>query len=506
MSGSERLALLAPQAESDRAQPPGSQTAGSAAHNQAIASGVMWQGALRWISQVLAWTATIVIARRLSPADYGIAGSAGVFVGLLSLVTDGGLARALVMRRERDDSAVRQVHGAAIATGVVLALVMLLAALPLAAYYAEPRLAPVVMVLSSVLVLSGLNAIPLAVMQQQLQYRLLAAIDFGKAIAQGLTVLICALLGLRYWSLAIGLIAGHLVALLWTRRYVRLAPRRPVRAAIGPTLQYAQHLVVSALAWYLYSNADFAIVGGVAGLAALGYYQFAWNVAQLPGEKLANVLQAVVLPFFGSIGEDRAALRHYFLILSELLVSVMLPILFGFALVSPIAVPLIFGAKWAASIPVMQVLVICAAINSVSMLSQHVLGATGQAVVTARLNLAALVILPTGFFIAARQSGPLAVACVWLLAQPMLVGVPLLKLRSSIDLSVRQYLRNLRAPFFCSLGMAAAVLGVRTRLHGVAPIVQLFVLCTLGAVVYLASFFLIFRARVNAIVSVWRDR
>ena len=82
----------------------------------------------------------------------------------------------------------------------------------------------------------------------------------------------------------------------------------------------ARHLVVSALAWYLYSNADFAVVGRVAGLSALGYYQFAWNVAQLPGEKLANVLQAVVLPFFGSIGDDRNALRHYFLILSELLV------------------------------------------------------------------------------------------------------------------------------------------------------------------------------------------
>ena len=506
MSGADRTALLDTQPEPGDTPPSAAPSAGSAAHNQAIATGVMWQGTLRWLSQVLAWTATIVIARRLSPGDYGIAGSAGVLVGLLTLVTDGGLARALIMRRDRDDQTVQQVHGAAIATGVTLAILMLLIAYPMASFYAEPRLAPVIIVLSLVLLLSGANAIPMAMMQQQLQYRLLAAIDFGKAIAQGGTVLACARLGFRYWSLAIGLIAGHLVALLWTRRYVQLKARRPNRAVIGPTVDYAKHLVVSALAWYLYSNADFAVVGRVAGLSALGYYQFAWNVAQLPGEKLANVLQAVVLPFFGSIGDDRNALRHYFLILSELLVSVMLPILFGFALVSPIAVPLIFGAKWATSVPIMQVLVACAALSSVSMLSQHVLGATGQAKVTARLNLAALAILPVCFFIAARLSGPLAVAGVWLAAQPFLVGVPLLKLRASIGLSVREYLGNLRAPFLCSLAMAAAVLSARTQLTNVAPIVQLGLLSGLGAVVYVTGFILIFRNRVDAIVSVWRDR
>lgn len=505
MSGGEAGVVAV---EDESTAPPGSEpaSAGSAAHNQAIATGVMWQGALRWTSQVLAWTATIVIARRLSPGDYGIAGTAGILVGLLSLVTDGGLARALVMRRVRDERLVGELHGAAIATGAALALLMLVAAFPIATFYSEPRVAPVIMALSVVLLLSGVNAIPLAVMQQQLQYRLLAAIDFGKAIAQASTVLLCALLGFRYWSLAIGLIVGHVVAVTWTRRYARVRPLRPDFASIGPTLGYARHLVVSSLAWYLYSNADFAVVGRVAGLSALGYYQFAWNVAQLPGEKLANVLQAVVLPFFGSIGDDRAALKHYFLILSELLVSVMLPILFGFALVSPLAVPLIFGAKWAASVPIMQVLVVCAALGSVSMLSHHVLGATGQAKVTARLNVAALVTLPLGFFAAAKLSGPLAVAWVWLIAQPLLVGVPLVALKRSIGLSIRDYFGNLRGPLICSLLMTAAVLALRIVIHEVAPIVQLIVLSGAGALVYVASFVLFFRSRIDAIVSVWRDR
>jgi O-antigen/teichoic acid export membrane protein len=508
MSGVERTALLDP-APPESGSAGGSEAAvaaGSAAHDHAIVSGVMWQGALRWLSQALSWTATIVIARRLSPEDYGLAGTATVMVGLLSLLTEAGLGRALVMRRDRDERVVRQAHGAAILIGVASALLMLILAVPLARFYSEPRVTWVVAALSLALIFSGMNAIPLAVLQQQLHYRRLAAIDFCKAIAQAGTVLVGALLGLRHWSLVLGLIVGHFAAMMMTRRYIRLIANRPSRADLAPTLEYAQHLVLSALAWYLYSNSDFAVVGRVVGLSALGYYQFAWNVAQLPGEKLGNVLQSVVGPFFGAIGDDKRALRHYFLVLSELLVSIMLPVLFGFALVSPIAVPLIFGAKWSASVPVMQILVLCSALSSISLLSHHVLSASGQAIVATRLNLAALVVMPLGFYVAAKFYGPLAVAAVWLLAQPVLMGVPLLRMRQTIDLPVSSYLRSLRAPIVCSFLMAGVVLVLAQVIRGVAPIVQLLALSATGAAIYVVSFRLLFRARINAIVSLWKDR
>ena len=90
MSGVERTALLdppPPESGSQGALSPASAAAGSAAHNQAIATGVVWQGALRWLVQILSWTATLVIARKLSPEDYGIAGTATVLVGLVSQLT-----------------------------------------------------------------------------------------------------------------------------------------------------------------------------------------------------------------------------------------------------------------------------------------------------------------------------------------------------------------------------------------------------------------------------------
>ena len=475
-------------------------------HDATVAQGVVWQASLRWLGQLLAWTATIVVARRLSASDYGIAGAATVSVGFLSLVFDSGIARALTFRREQSETVLRQAHGAAILLGMLLALALMVGAVPASRFFREPAMVPVVMSGGLTLVAVGFTTVPMALLQRQLRYRELATIDLGRATVQAATVLGGALLGWGYWSLVAGLLAGAFSGVALTSRWSRIAPAVPTRAALAPTLSYARQLVVGVLAWYAYSNADFIVVGRVLGVAALGYYQFAWNIAQLPGEKLANILQAVAGPFFGAIGDDRVALRHYFVLLSLLLASVMIPVLVGFALVAPVAVPLVFGAKWVPAIILTQLLIARAAIGSLSLLSHHVLGATGSAHVTARVNLAAVLVLPVAFLLAAKWGGPIWVAVVWLLAQPLLIAVPLAALRTAIDLTIPQYLVGLWPPVFCSAVMAITVFVLRSLLSGLPAVALLVVLSCIGAAVYVLSYRVLFPDPMRSLLVLWRDR
>ena len=136
---------------------------------------------------------------------------------------------------------------------------------------------------------------------------------------QATVVITGALLGCGPWALATGLLEGQFTVVVLARRLSIQQPLRPTWLRLKPTVHYARYLVTGTLAWSFYSSSDFAAVGRVAGIAALGYYQFAWNVAQLPGEKLGSVLQSVVGPFFGTIGDDHTSLRHYFLLLSAYL-------------------------------------------------------------------------------------------------------------------------------------------------------------------------------------------
>ena len=141
-----------------------------------------------------------------------------------------------------------------------------------------------------------------------------------------------------------------------------------------------------------------------------------------------------------------------------------------------------------------------------STLGHHVLGATGQAGIGTRVNLGALMVMPVAFYIAARLSGPLAVACVWLVAQPVLMGIPLVRVKQTIGLSISAYFRSLRAPLVCSMLMTVVVLGVQQFTGGLAPVVQLLAASLVGALVYAAAFRFLFRDRVVAIRSLWKTR
>ena len=184
----------------------------------------------------------------------------------------------------------------------------------------------------------------------------------------------------------------------------------------------------------------------------------------------------------------------------------MLPVLTGFALVAHIAVPLLFGDKWVPTVPIMQILVLSSAVSSLSMLNHHVLVASGYAAVGTRVTLVAAIVLPVTFYLAARFSVTLAVAGVWLIAQPVLTLVSLSNVRRAVQLPIRSYLVNLRAPVVCSALMAGVVIAVDSMLPSIPPIAKLIVLCAAGATAYMLIYLLLYRDRLTTFVTVWKSR
>src|SRR5690606_13550615 len=224
--------------------------------DRSLVRGIAWTGSVKWTVQVLSWASTLVIVRHVSPSDYGIVGSATLYLGLLTLVADFGIAAAVIRLRDLAQDLLEQLHGAATALGALGTLVGLAISVPLGWFFKSPPLPAVVATLSATLLVAGLRTVPLAVMQRDLRFRAIAFIEAGQAVIGAVVTVTRAVLGWGYWALAAGSLVQAAVFTLLTLRAQPLGLHPPRVAELRAPLTITKHVLVGPLSWWTYSNAD----------------------------------------------------------------------------------------------------------------------------------------------------------------------------------------------------------------------------------------------------------
>jgi O-antigen/teichoic acid export membrane protein len=452
-----------------------------------LAKGVLWIGSFRWAAQVLSWLSTLVVIRLLSPSDYGIVGMALTWIGVASVVSELGLGAAVVALPRLSSREAAQLHVVAIAAGITMAGISLLAAPIIAAFFREPILNVVVPVLSALFVLESGRTVPVALLSRQLEYRTVALMEFGRAVGTTVAVLSFALMGYGYWSLVFGSLIGTGLASGWALWIVRPAYLWPSWSELSTPIQYSRHIVVNRLAWQIYINADYVIVGRLLGVQALGLYAVARNLSALPAEKLGNVVTAAAGPFFAAIRADRQKLRHYVCRVTEVLCITLHPVLIGFCLVADLAVPIALGAQWTEAVPALRILLVYATLHSATTLLHPVLLVTGHTRIAMHAALLTLFVLVPGFVIGAQQGGARGAALVWLMSFPIVIAWPLRTALRAIDVKMTAYLALWRPAAEAVAVMMVAVILARSGAQVVRCSLEteLAVAVAVGAVAYI---------------------
>lgn len=454
---------------------------------------------MKWLTQLLRWSSTLIIARLLTPTDYGLVGMAMIYLGLVQLVNEFGLSSAIV-QRSLDEDQLARLGGVSAILGGILFLASAAASHVIALLFAEPRVQLVLLALSSTFLIRGLQVLPRGLLTRELKFRALAGVDAAEAATLTLATLGLALLGYGYWSLVVSSVLSALVGTLCA---MRLRPHRVAwpgaLSTLRDSLTFGGHVVLSRLAWYAYSNADFAVVGRVLGTAALGAYSFGWSIASIPVERVSATVGRVVLGVFSSLQRDYAAIRRYLLALTEGIALLTFPAAVGLSLVAHDFVLVVLGAKWNAAVVPLQLLSLYAGVRSIDALFPQILLATGHSRQNARFSLIALAVLPLLFFLGSRW-GTAGVASAWI------VGFPLVVLPTNFRYTLRllgvsapEYLRALWPALSGTALMAAAVLGTRaTTPASLPPSLRLALEVVIGACVYGAFIRLAHAERVRA--------
>jgi O-antigen/teichoic acid export membrane protein len=480
----------------------------SASHDQQTAldyqlvTGIAWTAVLRWSAQIVSWIATAVAARLLAPGDYGIMSMAMLAVGLVRMVDDFGLDAILVQDRSIVGDSQARLAGLAILVAAIACAGIVLLARPIAGFFKEPEVAAVVGVLGTLVLIESLQVVPRAVLQREVEYRMLGWAQFIQVAVTQSVLVLGAYLGWRYWALVFSTLAGAAAATLlliaWRPYSVRW-PRNLARLA-KPLLQ-GWRMLASRAAWYAYSSADQTIIGRMLGKDALGAYSFATTFSTTISQEISSVVSKVAPGVFSSVQDRREELRRYFLILTELLAYITLPVSFGLAVTADLVVQIVLGPQWDAVIAPLRLLCFYAALYSCQVLIGHVLLWTGQFRANMWLSILAAVGMPVAFYIGVHW-GLEGVTWAWVIAFPLL-NVPALVIAfRTIQIGFWVWLDALWPALAACLAMAGAVLALRTNLPAALPLpVDTALSLVSGGLVYAVVLWLFFRQRVRGIVQ-----
>ena len=371
----------------------------------AAVGGVAWQG-LSFISgKAMVLLSTVVLARLLTPADFGLVGLALVFVTYADVITDLGVTQALVYLpagRHRNDAALL------VSVLVSLTFVLLaLAAAPLAArFFGEPQVTSMMRLLSLSLLLRGLGQVPDALLRKELRFRPRLYADFFRAGGQGLISIGLAAAGFGPWAIVFGYLAGSAVWTVLVWGLVEYRPGRdfwPIRPeAIVSLLAYGAPAAGTSLLLVLVFNVDYLIVGRLLGARALGFYTLGFRIPELVIINVFNVLSAVAFPLYSLARENRGRLLRGYLFGLKLQAVFGVAAGVGLAMLAPMLVHVVFGRRWTATIVPLEALALYAAFRSVGMGPNDVFRGIGRPGLLLWLSLARLAMLIPALLIASR--------------------------------------------------------------------------------------------------------
>ena len=314
-----------------------------------------------------------VLARLLTPEAYGLIAMAAAFIALVTTFAELGLAQATVQRSRITDEQVNALFWINAALGVGAASLGLVLARPIAWFYGEPALAPVVMGLSVAFVLTGISSQHRAVLQRRMRFATLTIVDVSSLAGAIALAIGAAALGAGHWALVLLAVstAGLRAAGLWATSGWR--PGRPARAeGLGSMIRFGAYLSGTSLFGTLMRNLDRILIGRFFGPAVAGYYFNAHRLLLMPVSQLNAPLSSVALPTLSRLQDDPERFRLFYRRGVEVVAAASFPAVLTCLIAADHLVPVVLGGQWADSIPIFKALAPAALLASVNVVTSWV--------------------------------------------------------------------------------------------------------------------------------------
>lgn len=451
-----------------------------------VRRGAAWSAGGQVAGQLIQLGSTAVLARLLSPDDFGLAGLVAVVTALLATVMDCGIPTAIVRAPRLTERFLSTAFYLNLTLAVAMTLLMCGLAFPMARYFGEPELAWL-MLLGSLTFPLKIAAVQGALMRRSMQFSRLSRIGImGALVSTGVTVL-SALAGFGAASIVLGSLAVGVVYLVQGQWAVRWWPRLQFSAEEARGLWgFGRGILGSNIVTQIAYSSDRVLIGRVLDVAAVGYWTRTMNLLTLPMRQSVGVLGQVFFSALAKMADDLPRLRAAWLTLLRATWILGLPVAAGMAACAPAFVATVYGPRWAVIVPLLVITTAALPLWMVTTVSRPVYEALGRTGLSFRITL-----VDSGIYIVliviGLQWGLVGVACATLARAPITAALTLVPLMRMLDLRWLSVISCAWRSALATAAMVPVVLAVPGLALGIPPWLTLVCQVVGGGAVYVVA-------------------
>jgi len=467
--------------------------------SQKVVKGGFWVFFLRIVNRGFSLVRLIILARILSPDDFGLMGIALLTMSTLETFSQTGFQAALIQKKEDIRSYLNSAWTVLILRGTILFVILYFIAPYAAIFFNTPEAKPIIRVIGFAILFKAFTNIGVTYFQKELEFNKEFIYQFSGTLADFIVAISAVLILRNVWALVLGLLAGNIV-----RCFVSyfIHPYKPHLSSdlkkIKELFGFGKWIFGSSILIFLITQGDDIFVGRMLGTASLGLYQLAYKISNLVAIDFGHVLNKVMFPAFSKLQSSNKKFNENLIKALRLGVFFSFPITGGIIAIKYDLVNHILGEKWESIVPLISLLVLQACCRSIRGILGVAIKSKGHPEIVTKVSIVQLIFLAFFIYPSVIFFGLNGVATIVVLQS--LITIPLL-LRSIIILTKLDYsdfLNILIQPFFVTIVMVSGLFIVRIEPMSISSSVFIiFVKIVIGIFIYFISNLLCFKMGVN---------
>ncbi len=384
-----------------------------------------------------------ILARLLTPSDFGLIAMIVVFSSFVAIFSDFGLSSAIVQRKEISDAALSSIFWIGVGLGALLTIALAMSAPLIAAFYSEPRLTPLVVFISTTFFIASFGYVPNALLTKNMNFKAIAIIGICTLGIAGPISIFLAFSGYGVWSLAWNTVLSTAIIVVFSWIYSRWVPHfsfelRQVKGLLG----FGMNLTGSSFVGYIQRNLDNLLIGRFLGPTPLGFYNLAYNLLLFPVINVSDVVGRVMFPALSVIQHDKQKVREAYVDANRYIAAVSFPMMTWLLVTAPELIRVVFGPKWVSAVPLVQILALAAMEQSIGTNVGWIFLSQGRTDVLFKLSIFMTVVVAISFVVGLRW-GVEGVAIAYTIATYLLAYPVFAVAFRLVDLKVRHFLAKL---------------------------------------------------------------